>query len=101
MHSTGLRGAQSPVVLRKSSWEPLLLWARPGAQSFHARGAWSLALRDCLFPSGCLLGLTPAERPGRCQEYSLCFRSGGGWNLNLEFCQTLELVLFRFWNLGG
>lgn len=29
------------------------------------------------------------------------FQKWRSWNLNLEFCQTLELVLFRFWNLGG
>ena len=76
MHSTGLRGAQSPVELRalwsclKGNWgAPAAVGKTRGTVLPHARGAWSLALRDCLFPSGCLLGLTPAERPGRCQEY--------------------------------
>ena len=67
----------------KATGEPLLLWARPGAQPFPMReGTWSLALRDCLFPSGCLLGLTPAERPGRCQEYG-CVSEVEGLELEL------------------
>ena len=86
----------------KATWgAPAAVGKTQGTALPHARedtvtGSEGLPVPQWL-PSGVLL-----QKRGLADPRSVVvFQKWRGWDLNLEFCQTLELVLFRFWNLRG